>query len=313
SPRRWPRTAARTSPGSRCRGASSSSTRCPATPTGSSTSGSCGSSGPPELARDGRCPVARGGRRAARHHDGAAGLRAGRRRPRLGPRAPLLPPGRRRRPRRLPGGRGGLRRPLRPSGEGMGPDRPLRVRTPHRAGRRGGDRRGEGRRPPRVGDGGPGDRCSVPRSVRVPGRRLAHRPAPGGRRLGDDRTGRPAHLGARGGLRPGPGGPRVTAGGPVGPGGRWSIVGRFLDHVEADPDRLAIDADDRAVSYEELAAGVRAAVAWLEALGVARGDRVAYLGRNRIEFFELLLASAWTGALIVPVNWRLAPGEVEHV
>lgn len=105
----------------------------------------------------------------------------------------------------------------------------------------------------------------------------------------------------------------MTAGGPVGPGGRWSIVGRFLDHVEADPDRLAIDADDRAVSYEELAAGVRAAVAWLEALGVARGDRVAYLGRNRIEFFELLLASAWTGALIVPVNWRLAPGEVEHV
>ncbi|MBT6429066.1 MAG: AMP-binding protein, partial [Rhodospirillaceae bacterium] len=44
-------------------------------------------------------------------------------------------------------------------------------------------------------------------------------------------------------------------------------------------------------------------------LGVGRGDRVAHLGYNSPELLELLFACARLGAMLVPLNWRLAPPE----
>ena len=42
-------------------------------------------------------------------------------------------------------------------------------------------------------------------------------------------------------------------------------------------------------------------------------DRVALLLHNRIEFVEALLACHHLGAVAVPINFRLAPDEVEYV
>ena len=36
------------------------------------------------------------------------------------------------------------------------------------------------------------------------------------------------------------------------------------------------------------------------------GDRAGYLGKNSLEFFELLFGASKVGAVTVPVNWRLA-------
>jgi long-chain acyl-CoA synthetase len=47
----------------------------------------------------------------------------------------------------------------------------------------------------------------------------------------------------------------------------------------------------------------------LRRAGVRAGDRVAYLGRNRIEFFELVYGVAKAGAVCVPLNWRLTADE----
>src|SRR5699024_7973113 len=44
--------------------------------------------------------------------------------------------------------------------------------------------------------------------------------------------------------------------------------------------------------------------------GVNRGDRVAYLGENSIEFLETLFALGSIGAVFVPLNTRLAAPEV---
>lgn len=79
------------------------------------------------------------------------------------------------------------------------------------------------------------------------------------------------------------------------------------------PERLAIVSEDRSVTYaalEERAGRVGPALA---SLGMARGDRVAFLARNRIEYFELLFGAARVGMVTVPVNWRLAPAEVDGV
>ena len=53
------------------------------------------------------------------------------------------------------------------------------------------------------------------------------------------------------------------------------------------------------------------AASLLAARGVAKGDRVAILTRNRIEFFELLFGCARLGAILVPLNWRMPPAELD--
>src|SRR5213596_1559264 len=44
-------------------------------------------------------------------------------------------------------------------------------------------------------------------------------------------------------------------------------------------------------------------------LGVRRGDRVAMLATNHPDYLVLLYACARLGALLVPLNWRLAIAE----
>jgi long-chain acyl-CoA synthetase len=79
------------------------------------------------------------------------------------------------------------------------------------------------------------------------------------------------------------------------------------------PDRRAIVADDRTVTYAELDdRSSRVAVA-LASRGIGRGDRVAFLSLNRIEYYETMLGAAKVGAVTVPINWRLAPSEVGAV
>ncbi len=46
---------------------------------------------------------------------------------------------------------------------------------------------------------------------------------------------------------------------------------------------------------------------------VGRGDRVAMLSHNRGDHFEVLFACAKIGALFAPLNWRLAPAELDVV
>lgn len=52
---------------------------------------------------------------------------------------------------------------------------------------------------------------------------------------------------------------------------------------------------------------------WLTELNIKKGDRVAVLCRNRIEFFELLFACAKSGAILVPLNWRMPVAEVAPI
>ncbi len=51
----------------------------------------------------------------------------------------------------------------------------------------------------------------------------------------------------------------------------------------------------------------------LLATGIGPGDRVAFLDKNCPEFFDVLLGCAKTGAVFVPLNWRLAPVELGRI
>ncbi|SVC23718.1 uncharacterized protein METZ01_LOCUS276572, partial [marine metagenome] len=47
--------------------------------------------------------------------------------------------------------------------------------------------------------------------------------------------------------------------------------------------------------------------------GVGCGDRIAYLGLNSPELLILLFACARLGAMLLPLNWRLAAPELAYI
>jgi acyl-CoA synthetase (AMP-forming)/AMP-acid ligase II len=76
------------------------------------------------------------------------------------------------------------------------------------------------------------------------------------------------------------------------------------------PDRVAvIHAGDR-LTYAQLHDRVTRLAHGLRGLGAGRGDRVAYLGPNHPAFLETLFAAGTLGAILVPLNTRLAIPEL---
>lgn len=76
------------------------------------------------------------------------------------------------------------------------------------------------------------------------------------------------------------------------------------------PDKTAIAFEGERLSYAAFAARIdRTANALKRELGVGRGDRVAILSLNRPDYLVLLYACARLGAMLVPLNWRLAVAE----
>jgi O-succinylbenzoate-CoA ligase len=51
----------------------------------------------------------------------------------------------------------------------------------------------------------------------------------------------------------------------------------------------------------------------LSGLGIGKGDRVALLMMNSAEFMESYFAVAKVGGVVVPLNWRLVPDELEFI
>ncbi len=87
-------------------------------------------------------------------------------------------------------------------------------------------------------------------------------------------------------------------------------LGRWVERSAAfTPDKLAIRFAEGDLSYAAFAERIRHTGSRLAALGVGRGDMVAYLGRNHPEMLTLLFACARRGAIVVPLNWRHAAPE----
>ena len=72
------------------------------------------------------------------------------------------------------------------------------------------------------------------------------------------------------------------------------------------PDRIAIRDGDGSRSWREVAAEVATAASGLDALAVAPGERVALLASNEPAFLTATFAAARIGAVLVPLNPRLA-------
>ncbi len=77
------------------------------------------------------------------------------------------------------------------------------------------------------------------------------------------------------------------------------------------PDRLALMAGGERWSFQELDERVTHATHTLKAQGIGEGDRVALLLKNGAPFVTLTHALSRAGAVIVPLNTRLTPAEIQ--
>jgi fatty-acyl-CoA synthase len=89
---------------------------------------------------------------------------------------------------------------------------------------------------------------------------------------------------------------------------------RFLERsATVFRDRPAIVDGDRVYTYAELAERVRRLAAALRARGVQPGDRVGIIAPNAPPMLEAHFAVPLIGAVLVPINTRLSPGEVAYI
>jgi fatty-acyl-CoA synthase len=84
-------------------------------------------------------------------------------------------------------------------------------------------------------------------------------------------------------------------------------------HAARTPDKAALRWQGTDITYAELAQRIERTAAALAARGIARGDRVAILAYNCPEYLALLFACGRLGAILVTLNWRLAPPEWAYI
>ncbi len=78
-------------------------------------------------------------------------------------------------------------------------------------------------------------------------------------------------------------------------------------------DRLCIECGDRRLNYGEARSHVDRLAGGLVSQGLAPGDRFAVLAKNCLEFPLFYFAGSKSGAVPVPVNYRLAPPELAYI
>ncbi|GAB3561715.1 long-chain fatty acid--CoA ligase [Amycolatopsis endophytica] len=88
----------------------------------------------------------------------------------------------------------------------------------------------------------------------------------------------------------------------------------MLDHnVGRYPDKVVLSQGEHRLTNRELSTRVHALAAGLRELGIGRGDIVALLLYNHIEFLETVLALNHLGAAFLPLNYRLSPAEWDYI
>lgn len=96
-------------------------------------------------------------------------------------------------------------------------------------------------------------------------------------------------------------------------GSQMDLVSRLDQHAEVCSASTALICGDHAISFGELADRSRLVARKLLTSGVRPGDRVTHVATDSAALYELLYGCARVGAVLVPINWRLAPDEVAYI
>ena len=94
----------------------------------------------------------------------------------------------------------------------------------------------------------------------------------------------------------------------------WLNLGQnFKINAAKYPDKPVLKDRDRSFTYRQTNERVNRLSNSLLALGIKKGEKICVLLENSVEIVELYLATAKTGIIIVPINFRLVGREIEYI
>src|ERR1700756_267224 len=79
------------------------------------------------------------------------------------------------------------------------------------------------------------------------------------------------------------------------------------------PDKPGARDLSRAMTFRQWDERARRLANALLGLGLAKGDRVAILAYNCVEWMEIYAATANAGLVMVPINFRLLAGDIHYI
>jgi len=85
---------------------------------------------------------------------------------------------------------------------------------------------------------------------------------------------------------------------------KWSLL---------HPQKRALVCEDQFFTYKELSQRVHQFSHFLLREGIQKGDRISVLLHNSHQFLEIFFALSKIGAILVPLNWRLAGPELKFI
>ena len=92
-----------------------------------------------------------------------------------------------------------------------------------------------------------------------------------------------------------------------------TLADAVATHARLTPAKLAVRDSRRSLSYAQWHARANRLANALLGLGLAKGDRVALLAYNCVEWMEIYAALAAAGLVAVPINFRLTPPEIAYI
>ena len=96
--------------------------------------------------------------------------------------------------------------------------------------------------------------------------------------------------------------------------GSLAHLGDVLElHARLFPEKPAVRDLERSLTFGQWLSRARRFANALAGLGLAKGDRVAVLAYNCLEWAEIYVATAMAGLIVVPINFRLVGPEVRFI
>lgn len=95
---------------------------------------------------------------------------------------------------------------------------------------------------------------------------------------------------------------------------RRNTLGDLLTRsVARNPEKLAFIFEDRSVTYRELDKLVNQTANGLINRGVKKGDHLAMLSKNNLDFVIVTFALARIGAVLIPINYMLQENDIAYI
>jgi acyl-CoA synthetase (AMP-forming)/AMP-acid ligase II len=95
--------------------------------------------------------------------------------------------------------------------------------------------------------------------------------------------------------------------------GLLTLAESVAAHARTQPHKIGVRDSRRALSYAQWDQRASRLANALLGLGLVKGDRVALLAYNAIEWWEIYAALARAGLVAVPINFRLAGPEIAYI